>query len=302
MAKKNPTLVEALTQDKKIGSYTESTGGGTPLEKGEKLKDHPEAKRVQQPRDENGQFTYNSVNAIPLKYGPSRGTTIPPFLRGVTLTYCQKSTKSVVLNGKVFYTPSFKNAEDLINAFKEYKDEKDQDGNVIGFGDKMNARLKGKRGARTSAEKQAIAGGEKAMIGGESYKTPTGPARRGDIQSFMSNFSTFKKKFKVGKNKFAVKQTTTTSTPTQSRPTPTPTPAPSRPTTGSSTPASQSNNLHNVSSGYNAQNNSGSGKSGVTSALVNKLKSFVTKKPDNSPTRQAKGKDLSKDEIDDLFK
>lgn len=94
MADLNKTSKGLLGEaSEKIGSYTESTGGGTPLAKGEKLKDHPEAKRVQQPRDEDGQFTYNSVNGKELKYGPSRGTTVPPFLRGIKLTFCEPGTK-----------------------------------------------------------------------------------------------------------------------------------------------------------------------------------------------------------------
>lgn len=77
----------------KIGHYDEYTGGGEPLEKGQKLKDNPGVKRVMQPRDEKGQFTYNSVNGKPLAYGPSRGTTVPPFLRGIELTFFEPGTK-----------------------------------------------------------------------------------------------------------------------------------------------------------------------------------------------------------------
>lgn len=64
-----------------LGTYQEATGGGTPIPKGEKLADHPEAKRVLQPRDEDGQFTYNAANKRKLKYGPSRGKTTPPYLK-----------------------------------------------------------------------------------------------------------------------------------------------------------------------------------------------------------------------------
>ena len=39
---------------------TMATGGGQPLKKGEKLSDHPEKKRVLQPRNEDGTFDYNS--------------------------------------------------------------------------------------------------------------------------------------------------------------------------------------------------------------------------------------------------
>jgi hypothetical protein len=76
----------------KIGTYQEAPGGGTPLGKGQKApsKEWVADHRKMQPRDENGQFTYNSANAKKLEYGPSRGKTIPPFLRGVELTFAEK--------------------------------------------------------------------------------------------------------------------------------------------------------------------------------------------------------------------
>lgn len=61
-----------------LGTYKEATGGGEPIPKGQK---RTTQKRVMQPRDEFGQFTYNAANKKELKYGPSRGTTIPPYLR-----------------------------------------------------------------------------------------------------------------------------------------------------------------------------------------------------------------------------
>lgn len=91
---------------KKIGTYKESTGGGDPLHKGEKFKvansteeaekmreADPNTKvRVNQPRNDDGTFGYNSQNARKLKYGPSRGTTVPDFLKGVDLTFLEKGT------------------------------------------------------------------------------------------------------------------------------------------------------------------------------------------------------------------
>ena len=135
----------------KIGTYKESTGGGTPLEAGEKLKDHPEAHRVQQPRDEEGKFTYNSANAKPLKYGPSRGTTIPPFLKDVKMKYAAKSGDRIVTNdgGKnlVYLNNLNFTVDSLINTFKQYF-------NSSGFG-QFSSEIKKKRGAVSKAEKAA---------------------------------------------------------------------------------------------------------------------------------------------------
>ena len=126
--------VKAIIGDEnavKMGHFSESTGGGTPLEKGEKLKDHPEAKRVQQPRDEEGKFTYNSVNGLELKYGPSRGITIPPILSGVEFTFYQKGTKLKLdtEDGKTKIKMMTFNAtkEEMIDMFKYYFQHADKE-------------------------------------------------------------------------------------------------------------------------------------------------------------------------------
>lgn len=78
----------------KIGTYDEAPGGGTPLPKGTKApsKEWVRKNRRNQPRNPDGTFGYNSLNAIELKYGPSRGTTVPDFLKGIELTFLDKGT------------------------------------------------------------------------------------------------------------------------------------------------------------------------------------------------------------------
>lgn len=140
---------------KKIGTYQESTGGGTPLAKGEKLKDHPEAKRVQQPRDEEGKFTYNSVNGKGLEYGPSRGTTVPPFLRGIKLTFCEPGTK-LKIDGdegiKIKIMTIDMSVEEIVNACKYYVDSEE------GFAGMGKGSSIDKMGRKSKEEKEAKAG------------------------------------------------------------------------------------------------------------------------------------------------
>lgn len=156
MAKLNDTSKGILGEaSKKIGNYTESTGGGTPLKKGEKLVDHPEAKRVMQPRDEDGQFTYNSVNGKELKYGPSRGTTVPPFLRGIKLTYCAPGTKLKVEGEdgiKIKIMTIDMSVEEIVNACKEYIES---EGGFAGMGEGSSIT---KKGRKSKEEKEAKAG------------------------------------------------------------------------------------------------------------------------------------------------
>ena len=154
MAKLNDTSKGILGESsEKIGNYTESTGGGTPLKKGEKLKDHPEAKRVQQPRDEDGQFTYNSVNGKGLKYGPSRGTTVPPFLRGVKLTFCEPGTKLKVEGDdgiKVKIMTIDMSVEEIVNACKEYIESEE---GFAGMGEGSSVTKKGRKSKEELAAK-----------------------------------------------------------------------------------------------------------------------------------------------------
>lgn len=98
---------------KGIGEYTEAPGGGTPKQDGggrgamkgqfevvdsKEEADairakNPNAKiRYNQPRNEDGQFTYNSANAKPLSTKNSRGYTDLPFLAGVDLTFITKGS------------------------------------------------------------------------------------------------------------------------------------------------------------------------------------------------------------------
>lgn len=165
MAKLNDTSKGILGEaSEKIGNYTESTGGGTPLAKGEKLKDHPEAKRVMQPRDEDGQFTYNSVNGKGLKYGPSRGTTVPPFLRGVKLTFCAPGTK-LKIDGqdgiKIKIMTIDMSVEEIVNACKEYIESEE---GFAGMGEGSSIT---KKGRKSKEEKAAKAG----QIGNVDPKT-----------------------------------------------------------------------------------------------------------------------------------
>ena len=156
MAKLNDTSKGLLGESsEKIGNYTESTGGGTPLKKGEKLKDHPEAKRVMQPRDEDGQFTYNSVNGKELKYGPSRGTTVPPFLRGVKLTFCEPGTK-LKIDGddgiKIKIMTIDMTVDEIVNACKEYIESEE---GFAGMGEGSSIT---KKGRKSKEETEAKAG------------------------------------------------------------------------------------------------------------------------------------------------
>ena len=144
----------------KIGEYKESTGGGTPMRKGQKIdyvadnvqeaesyrKEHPKATvRVQQPRDEDGQFTYNSANRRGLKYGPSRGKTIPPFLLGTQLVFANSTGQAtfVALDGKRYTLPKgMKSIGQFAEKFQEYVEDEGFDF----FGEPTETIAKGKGG------------------------------------------------------------------------------------------------------------------------------------------------------------
>ena len=158
-------LIRATNGGKEIGQFQESTGGGTPMEKGETIdyvadstqeaetykKDNPNAiVRVKQPRDKGGKFTYNSANRRPLKFGPSRGKTVPPFLLGAKLTFAKKSGKGafVTEEGKKYSLPdNIKSADEFIELYKDVKDWLSGDakgkggktGNVIDFDEQYMA-------------------------------------------------------------------------------------------------------------------------------------------------------------------
>ena len=80
--------------------------------------------RYSQPRDEDGQFTYNSANNRKLSTNYSRGHTLPPFLQGVYLTFIKKGSEFQYTdeNGKLVRVISSidMTPEELANTCKKY--------------------------------------------------------------------------------------------------------------------------------------------------------------------------------------
>lgn len=160
---------------KGIGEYDEDVGGGTPGKKGGRGSmgknflvfddpDDPEAikakkagktVRYTQPRDENGQFTYNSANGKGLSTQNSRGHTDPPFLAGVDLTFINKGNvlKYEREDGETRRVVSTINmtGQELVNACKVYFKTEGGFLGVIGTGIT-------KKGAESKTEKQTKEG------------------------------------------------------------------------------------------------------------------------------------------------
>lgn len=175
---------EAQKQGAKArGTYTENAGGGTPGTGGRggmhsdgtskaetrdfilaDSKDDPvaqEAKdagipvRYAQPRDENGQFTYNSANNRGLSTKYSRGHTLPPFLQGVNLTFIKKGSEFQYTDadGKIKRVISSidMTPEELISACKKYLETEGGFAAIVGTAIT-------KKGAPSKAAKQIPSG------------------------------------------------------------------------------------------------------------------------------------------------
>lgn len=126
---------QGLKERKKFGEYTESTGGGTPIPKGktkEDMEGKPGFHRVEQPRDEEGKFTYNSANGKGLKYGPSRGETKPPFLDGIVLTCIEEGTTMKTEDQKRILSTISMSVDQLIENCKHYLDDEKGFAGLIG--------------------------------------------------------------------------------------------------------------------------------------------------------------------------
>lgn len=190
-----PTLLKALVGNEqaeaimnKIGTYKMAPGGGKPLAKGQKA---PSAEwvannRKMQPRAEDGTFTYNSANALPLAPSsePFRGKgTVPPFLLGKSIKFAKKADgkTTLIANGKRYITD--------LNLTKEaFLDEMKLAAGVEKLIQKEGGELKGKVGRPSIAEKEAIASGVTGV--------------------FMGDFADFAKKYTGGKKVIAFKKKT----------------------------------------------------------------------------------------------
>ena len=146
------------TEDKKaldkIGTYRMETGGGTPIPKGKKMKDMEGTEgfhRVDQPRDEEGRFAHNSVNALELKYEP-RQKTIPAPFREMDLKYVTKGKQLIVgENEKIWESKISMTKQEFIDVFKIYQ------GPEEGFSAaERGIQLSRKKGRQSNYEKRVI--------------------------------------------------------------------------------------------------------------------------------------------------
>lgn len=145
---------------KSRGTYEEAPGGGTPAKGGGRgamkknfevvdskeeaeaiRKSDPDAViRYNQPRDENGQFTYNSANNKEITTKYSRGHTLPPFLKGVDLTFIKKGSEfkyeDIDENGKKMIVTVISSidmtAEELKSTCKKYLETEGGFATIVG--------------------------------------------------------------------------------------------------------------------------------------------------------------------------
>ena len=161
-------------QESREGTFQEARGGGTPIPKGEKLENHPELKnkRVMQPRDDDGQFTYNAVNNIPLKYGPSRGKTVPPLFTGMKMNFVTKKKTAVVLGGLTYLA----NIEFTVEKFMEMLNDFSIDGKngKVIFNNLPLGEMVRKKGRKSQSEKDMISRGESGFTNPDAQITNRG--------------------------------------------------------------------------------------------------------------------------------
>lgn len=166
---------KGLKERKKFGEYTEATGGGTPIPKGktkEDMEGKPGFHRVSQPRDEDGKFTYNSANGKELEYGPSRGTTVPPFLRGVVLTCIEKGTTMKTEELERILSAIDMSVDQIIENCKHYlEDEKGFAGLIGGFITKKG------RESKSEKDNVGITGKKDLSKAGETTKNSLAQAK-----------------------------------------------------------------------------------------------------------------------------
>lgn len=146
-----------------------STGGGTPIDPGEKWTDEH---RVLQPRDKGtGKFTYNSEAHWGLKYKQrNKANTVPPSARelvlaaGIDKAGGLKAGSVIVWNGKTQIILRDMSVDELYDYFKKYDEESGdyyKGRSLLEKGDKKDNRkltssMAAKQGRHSKAEKEAI--------------------------------------------------------------------------------------------------------------------------------------------------
>ena len=194
----------------RLGTFKEAPGGGTPLKSGQKApsKEWVAEHRVMQPRDEDGKFTYNSANLKDLKYQPSRGKTIPPFLKGVRLTFTKKKIGKYTVSGKDVYSVDIKmTPEEFLKSMQQYYNNNDE--GFKGMQTSAEGNHTKKRGRRSQYEKDMINKGEEGFASTKDFES-VDLGQFGTIESFSNALNHYKQKPNPsgnnGKNKFASKR------------------------------------------------------------------------------------------------
>lgn len=205
-------------QAQKIGTYQEAPGGGTAVDGGGRgamkknfkvvnskeeadaiREENPKAViRYNQPRDEDGRFTYNSANGKPIQEDKSRGVTVPPFLRGAKMVFATKK-RGIVSEGTTWNFNINMTAGELTSKFQDIFRAKNAADSV-----------ERKKGRKSNVEKQAI---KKKNEGFVKPDTNIHDALDYTIDYYIDDFkyrigesmTGYKKKYKNKENKFSYK-------------------------------------------------------------------------------------------------
>lgn len=192
---------------KNMGEFDEAPGGGTPKQEGGgrgsmkknfvvaespddpkaiQAKENGEKVRYMQPRNEDGTFTYNSVNGKGLSTNKSRGTSDIPWLAGIDLTFMVK--------GAVFKTtdPELKRLmssitlteEEMHDAMAIYFSNKGGFAGIVGAvitkkGRESKAEKSGDYGKVSTADTSKMSENTQKSLEESSQKVEKGPFRVG---------------------------------------------------------------------------------------------------------------------------
>lgn len=154
---------------KEMGHYQEAPGGGTPLAKGQKApsKQWVDDNRQMQPRDENGQFTYNAANFKDRKYDyHGKADSDMPWLKGHQ-NFAVKTGDTIVFSDKTYKALSEMTLQELSDKYKSHNIFADN-------AEEVNKALATKKGKKATIAKKAIEEGKEGVaVAGEKGKPAT---------------------------------------------------------------------------------------------------------------------------------
>lgn len=291
-ASKTKSSLSEIAKAKAKGSVVMDTGGGDPMDKGEKWENHPEVERVEQPHNaSNGRFAFNSTVGLG-KVDPrdrAKGTdpgvsenvanmakgevSVGKDAAGKDISGLKAGTR-IYANGSYYILSSDVTHDDMVHNYGIWSKYKDGHGENAFLDNGLFVRAQGTVHQEKLPQGAAT---EDFTVIDQKDVSEFGPQTQRRLEKASQQWDEWKKNPNVGTQTFAKPSPKNWSIahPGQPLPAPKPKPAPATPAPGVAPSPTQNQSSGMSSSDQNMQRMASSGKMNFKNTYANELQSLA---------------------------